>query len=90
MGRRARKQFALDAELAVTVLGVAGFLGFLVAARMDNASSSPFDYMAYAWLFAFGAIKFCLPLMLSKRAAAKRWRSRVGTQAAIQIDAEPH
>jgi hypothetical protein len=38
----------MAADLAVTVMGVGGFLGFLVAARMDDANTSPFDVMAYA------------------------------------------
>jgi hypothetical protein len=90
MGRRARKRFALNADMAVTVLGVVGFLGFLVAARMESANSSPYDYMAYAWFFAFGVIKFCLPWMLSKRDATRRGRARIGAPAPIEIiDAEP-
>jgi hypothetical protein len=67
MGKRARSRTALTADLTVTVLGVVGFLGFLVAARMDDANSSPFDAMAYIWFFAFGGIKFCLPRFRSKR-----------------------
>jgi len=61
MGRRTRELTETMANLAVTVLGVAGFLGFLVAARMDDANSSPFDVFAFAWFFIFGAIKACLP-----------------------------
>jgi predicted MFS family arabinose efflux permease len=60
------------ADLAVTVLGVAGFLGFLLAGRMDDANASPFDVFAFVWFFTFGGIKCCLPWLLSKRAAAKR------------------
>jgi hypothetical protein len=72
MGRRARERTAATVELAVTVLGVAGFLGFLLAARMDDANASPFDVVAFAWFFTFGGIKACLPWLLSERAAAKR------------------
>ena len=53
MGKRARSRSAIAADLAVTVMGVGGFLGFLVAARMDDANASPFDAMAYAWFFGF-------------------------------------
>jgi hypothetical protein len=60
------------ADFAVTVLGVVGFLGFLLAGRMDDANSSPFDVFAFVWFFTFGGIKSCLPWLLSKRAAAKR------------------
>jgi hypothetical protein len=56
----------------VTVLGVAGFLGFLLVGRMDDAKASPFDVFAFVWFFTFSGIKFCLPWLLSKRAAAKR------------------
>jgi hypothetical protein len=35
-------------DSVVTLLGVVGFLGFLIAARMDHANASPFDAMAYA------------------------------------------
>jgi hypothetical protein len=72
MGRRAKSRTALNADLVVTVLGVAGFLGFLCAARMDDADASPHDVFAFAWFFAFCAIKACLPWFLSKRVAARR------------------
>ena len=52
-------------DLAVTLLGVVGFLGFLAAARMN--SSFPFDVAAMVWFAAFGAIKVGLPLLLEKR-----------------------
>jgi hypothetical protein len=76
MGRRARARTAATADLAVTVLGAAGFLGFLLAARMNDANASPFDAVAFTWFFTFGVIKLCLPWLLSKRAAAKRISSR--------------
>ena len=72
MGRRARARTAAMADFAVTALGVAGFLGFLVAGRMDDANASPFDVFAFVWFFTFGGIKFCLPWLLWKRAVAKR------------------
>lgn len=72
MGRRARSRTVLNADLVVTVLGVAGFLGFLWAARMDDANASPFDVFAFAWFFTFCAIKACLPWFLSTRFAARR------------------
>ena len=72
MGRRARTRNTATVDLTVTVLGVAGFLGFLLAARMDDANASPFDVFAFVWFFAFGGIKVCLPWLLSKRAAARR------------------
>jgi hypothetical protein len=56
------------ADFAVTVLGVAGFLGFLLAGRMDDANASPFDVFAFVWFFTFGGIKFCLPSLLARRA----------------------
>lgn len=70
MGYRARLRRAAAAELTVTVLGVAGLLGFLMAGRMDDANASPFDVFAFIWFFAFAVIKFCLPWLLSKRPAA--------------------
>jgi hypothetical protein len=39
MGRRSRMRAAVGADLAVTVLGVAGLLGFLMAGRMDDANA---------------------------------------------------
>jgi hypothetical protein len=72
MERRARERSRAIADLTVTVLGVAGFLGFLVAARIDDANASPFDVFAFAWFFIFGAIKTCSPWLLSKRAAPRR------------------
>jgi hypothetical protein len=72
MGRRARARTAAMADLAVTVLGIAGFLGFLLTGRMDDANASPFDVFAFVWFFTFGGIKLCLPWLLSRRDAAKR------------------
>lgn len=72
MGRRARSRTALNADVVVTVLGVAGFLGFLWVARMDDADTSPYDVFAFAWFFAFCVIKACLPWFLSMRVAARR------------------
>jgi len=71
MGRRSRMRNAAMADLAVTVLGVAGLLGFLMAGRMDDANASPFDIFAFSWFFAFAAIKLSLPWLL-KQAAARR------------------
>ena len=89
MKRRARKRLASNSDLAVTVLGIVGFLGFLVVARMESANSSPYDYMAYAWFFAFGAIKFCLPWILNSGAVANQ-RIRRNVPPAIEaVDAEP-
>jgi predicted MFS family arabinose efflux permease len=68
MGNRARSQAAALADSMLTVLGVAGFLGFLVTARMDDANASPFDAMAYAWFFVFLVLKMCLPWFRSRRA----------------------
>ena len=72
MGRRARECTGAMADLTVTVLGVAGFLGFLLTARMDDANASSFDVFAFAWFFIFGAIKACLPWILSRRSASRR------------------
>ena len=72
MRRKARNRRAAAANLLVTVLGIAGFLGFLAIARMDDPNASPFDYLAFGWLFAFAAIKASLPRLLSKRSAVSR------------------
>jgi hypothetical protein len=72
MGKRARSRTALFMDSVVTVLGVAGFLGFLAAARMDDANASPFDAMAYAWFFGFLVLKTCLPWFRSHRAPSRR------------------
>lgn len=72
MGRRVRKCSSATAHLAVTLLGVTGFLGFLMSARMDDANASPFDVFAFVWFFTFGTIKFCLPWMLARRSAFVR------------------
>jgi hypothetical protein len=52
-------------DLAVTLLGVVGFLGFLAAARLNDGF--PFDVAAMVWFATFGAIKVGLPLLLEKR-----------------------
>jgi hypothetical protein len=70
-GRRSRMRAASGADLVVTVLGVAGLLGFLMAGRMDDANASPYDIFAFVWFFTFGGIKLSLPWLL-KRAAARR------------------
>jgi hypothetical protein len=75
--RRGSRQFtAPAADLAVTILGVGGLLGFLLAGRMDGgANASPFDVFAFVWFFTFGGIKLSVP-WLSKRAAARRAADR--------------
>jgi hypothetical protein len=89
MGKRARSRSAIAADLAVTVMGVGGFLGFLVAARMDDANASPFDGMAYAWLFGFLMLKLCLPWFRSKRIASKRRRTADPAPLENVLEAEP-
>jgi hypothetical protein len=88
MGKRARSRSAMAADLAVTVMGVGGFLGFLVTARMDDANASPFDVMGYAWFFGFRA-ELCLPWFRSKRIASKRMRSDNRASLGNVLDAEP-
>jgi hypothetical protein len=67
MGRRTNLRKAETADLCVTLLGVVGFLGFLAAARMNEAGSAPFDVIALVWFATFGAIKIGLPWLLAKR-----------------------
>jgi hypothetical protein len=69
MERRSRIWTASTAELVVSVLGVAGLLGFLMAGRMDDANESPFDIFAFVWFFTFGGIKLSLPWLLDRAAA---------------------
>jgi hypothetical protein len=71
MGRSSRIWTASTAELVVTILGVAGLLGFLMVGRMDDANASPFDIFGFVWFFTFGGIKLSLPWLLG-RAAARR------------------
>ena len=82
MGRRAQQRTASIADLAVTVLGLAGFLGFLAAARMSDTNAPPFDLFALAWFFSFGAIKLSLPWLLT------RWRtaSRNENSSKVRLD----
>jgi hypothetical protein len=89
MGKRARSRSAMAADLAVTIMGVGGFLGFLVTARMDDANASPFDVMGYAWFFGFLVLKLCLPWFRSKRIASKRKRSDNRASLGNVLDAEP-
>jgi hypothetical protein len=84
MGRRKRERIAAMADLAVTVLGFAGFLGFLEAARMDDANASPFDVFAFLWFFIFCAIKACLPWLLSKRRVSQRTSSDWSVGSALK------
>lgn len=72
MGRRAHQRTASIADFAVTVLGLAGFLGFLAAARISDANAPPFDLLALAWFFSFGTIKLSLPWLLTRWRAANR------------------
>jgi hypothetical protein len=72
MGRRARQRTASIADLAVTLLGLGGFLSFLAAARMSNANAPPFDLFAMLWFFSFGGIKLSLPWLLTRWRAANR------------------
>ena len=65
-------------DLAVTVLGLAGFLGFLAAARLND--SFPFDVAALVWFAGFGAVKAGLPLLLQKREDAEHRRAERRTR----------
>jgi hypothetical protein len=75
MGRRTKLRKAETADLGVTLLGVVGFLGFLAAARMNVANSSPFDAIALLWFATFGTIKICLPRLLAKREGGQHSRA---------------
>jgi hypothetical protein len=86
MGKRARSRTALLMDTVVTVLGVFGFLGFLVAARMDDANASPFDAMAYAWFFAFLVLKICLPWFRSRRVTSTRKRNALAPTDVIETE----
>ena len=68
MGRRAKARTASTADAVVTLMGVAGFLGFLLAARMDDVIASPDGVFAFVWFFIFGGIKVCVPWLMSRRA----------------------
>jgi hypothetical protein len=59
-----RKSKMRIADPAVTALGVAGLLGFLIAGRMDDPNASPFDIFAFVWFFTFAGIKLSLPWLL--------------------------
>jgi hypothetical protein len=65
-------------DLAVTLLGVVGFLGFLAAARMND--SFPFDVVAMVWFATFGAVKVGLPLLLEKREGYQHRRTERGVR----------
>jgi hypothetical protein len=80
MGRRSRLRAVSAADLAVTVLGIAGLLGFLMAGRMDGANASPFDIFALVWFFTFGGIKLSLPWLFKRTAAS---RSAAGRQIGL-------
>lgn len=43
---------------------------------MHDANASPFDVFAFVSFIMFGGIKVCLPRLLSKRAAARRFPGR--------------
>lgn len=86
MGKRARSRTTSLFDMTITVLGVVGFLGFLVAARRDDANASPFDAMAYAWFFAFLVLKMCLPWFRSRRETSTRKRDALGPLDAIESE----
>jgi hypothetical protein len=58
MGRRSRVHKIEAAHLAVTFLGVVGFLALLAAARASDNSS--FEIAAIVWFAVFGVIKVSL------------------------------
>jgi hypothetical protein len=63
-------------DFAVTLSGVAGVLGFIVAARVDDANALTYDVFAFVWLFIFGGLKLCLPRLSSERTLARRHPGR--------------
>jgi hypothetical protein len=83
MGRRARARTASIADWAVTLLGVAGVLGFVLAARIDDENALSYDVFAFIWFFTFGCIKLSLPRLLSKWNAAKSGGSLGMTDASV-------
>jgi hypothetical protein len=86
MGRRARARTASIADWAVTLLGVAGVLAFLLAARMDDTNALLYDVFAFVWFFTFGGIKLCLPWLLLKRTVAQRDAKRWEVGSAVRND----
>ncbi|MBS0518313.1 MAG: hypothetical protein JSR90_06445 [Proteobacteria bacterium] len=58
------------AVAGVMVVGVAGFLGLLLAARAAPDFASALRTLAFVWFFAAGAVWF----VLSARARKRHWR----------------
>lgn len=56
------------AVAGVMIVGVAGFLGLLLAARAAPDFASALRVLAFVWFFAAGAVWFVLA------ARARRWR----------------
>jgi hypothetical protein len=62
---------ALPKRLYVTVAGVAGFLGFFLAAGAFPAAANILRALAIVWFFAFGLIRFGMDLDAGARADSK-------------------
>jgi hypothetical protein len=78
MGRRTKTRQPETIDVGVTLLGIVGFLGFLAAARMNEADGAPFDTLALVWFAVFGAIKIGLPRLLANRDRSARRRAERG------------
>ena len=78
MGRRTKTRQPETIDVGVTLLGIVGFLGFLAAARMNEADGAPFDTLALVWFAVFGAIKIDLPRLLANRDRSARRRAERG------------
>ena len=67
----------IPARVILTVAGVAGFLGLLVAAVHAGAPQQVLRISAFVWFFGFGAARIIVDLRASRASTRERDR-RVG------------
>jgi hypothetical protein len=67
--RRARRRYARArlAAAGVQIVGVLGFLGFLLASRFAPDLEPLLQILAFLWFFAVGALWLVLPSLARRR-----------------------
>jgi hypothetical protein len=66
---------------SVTLLGVSGFVGLLVAGHCLPAADTLLRIAAFAWFFAVGAVRITLQYVLARRVLTSTKKREEGSAA---------